>query len=67
MPFILKGCMKCGGDVSLERDLYGPYGDCIQCGEHYENISSTVPDLNKRKDRGSHRVNYGIKEGDAIL
>ena len=28
----LKACKRCGGDVSLECDIYGVYAECIQCG-----------------------------------
>ena len=28
----IKACKRCGGDVSLECDVYGVYGECIQCG-----------------------------------
>ena len=28
----LKGCPRCGGDVSLTRDIHGPYVTCLQCG-----------------------------------
>ncbi len=28
----LKGCKKCGGDLFLERDRYGSYVSCLQCG-----------------------------------
>jgi hypothetical protein len=27
-----KGCKRCGGDLSLECDIYGVYIQCIQCG-----------------------------------
>lgn len=27
-----KSCPKCGGDVYQERDAYGPYLACVQCG-----------------------------------
>ncbi len=27
-----KACKKCGGDLALERDRYGTYIACIQCG-----------------------------------
>ncbi|MFC1908829.1 hypothetical protein ACFLXD_03050 [Chloroflexota bacterium] len=27
-----KACKRCGGDLSLERDHYGTYLACIQCG-----------------------------------
>ena len=28
----LKGCPKCSGDVQLDRDQYGWYEQCFQCG-----------------------------------
>jgi len=28
----LKGCIRCGGDVSTTRDEYGWYEGCLQCG-----------------------------------
>ena len=28
----LKDCPKCGGDVLLDRDHYGWYEQCLQCG-----------------------------------
>lgn len=27
-----KACSRCGGDLCLERDKYGTYIECIQCG-----------------------------------
>jgi len=27
-----KGCKRCGGDLSIECDIYGVYIECIQCG-----------------------------------
>jgi DNA-directed RNA polymerase subunit M/transcription elongation factor TFIIS len=28
----LKACPKCHGDLYLERDQYGRYMSCLQCG-----------------------------------
>ena len=28
----LKGCPRCRGDIQYDRDLYGVYKQCIQCG-----------------------------------
>ena len=28
----LQGCHRCGGDVFIERDEYGWYQECLQCG-----------------------------------
>jgi hypothetical protein len=30
-----KACKKCGGDLSLECDIYGVYIQCIQCGANF--------------------------------
>jgi hypothetical protein len=27
-----KACKRCGGDLSVECDIYGVYIECIQCG-----------------------------------
>ena len=29
---ILKGCPKCGGDLTFSRDIHGEYVICLQCG-----------------------------------
>ena len=30
--FLLRGCPRCGGDMSVVRDHDGTYLDCVQCG-----------------------------------
>jgi hypothetical protein len=30
-----KACKRCGGDLSLECDIYGIYAQCIQCGANW--------------------------------
>ena len=32
----IKGCKRCGGNLYLERDQFGIYVSCIQCGAEYE-------------------------------
>ncbi len=32
MVIKFKGCPKCQGDLYLNRDSYGRYVSCIQCG-----------------------------------
>jgi hypothetical protein len=40
-----KACKKCGGDLSLECDIYGVYIQCIQCGANWtkEDLASSTP------------------------
>ncbi len=30
-----KACKRCGGDISVECDIYGVYAICIQCGANW--------------------------------
>lgn len=30
--FLLKSCPRCGGDLFIDRDIYGHYISCLQCG-----------------------------------
>ena len=30
--FWLKQCARCGGDLYDEKDIFGPYISCVQCG-----------------------------------
>lgn len=33
----LKACPRCKGDVHANRDMYGHYNECMQCG-HMQDI-----------------------------
>jgi hypothetical protein len=37
-----KGCRRCGGDLSLECDIYGVYATCIQCGATWSRTEMVV-------------------------
>ena len=39
----LKGCVRCRGDLSLERDQYGAYVACLQCGARVWEPGSLAP------------------------
>jgi len=35
MPYLLKGCLHCGGDLCESWDFFdGFYSSCLQCGRH---------------------------------
>jgi hypothetical protein len=42
-----KACKRCGGDLSLECDIYGVFIECIQCGATWNSKDMTPP---KAKD-----------------
>jgi len=29
---LFKACPRCGGDLHVSGDIYGPYNQCVQCG-----------------------------------
>ena len=39
----VKACKRCGGDLSLECDIYGVYAECIQCGATWSKKVMTRP------------------------
>jgi hypothetical protein len=42
-----KSCKRCGGDLSIECDIYGVFIECIQCGATYNKDEITMGDINK--------------------
>jgi hypothetical protein len=38
-----RSCKKCGGDLSLECDVYGVYIQCIQCGANWNKVDLPPP------------------------
>ena len=43
------GCLKCGGDLQLQRDRYGTYIQCFQCASINEILLEIVT-VNHRVD-----------------
>ena len=50
----LKGCKRCGGNLTLERDVYGVYVSCLQCGAVYE--TQEVRDIRRSNYRLPEKV-----------
>jgi hypothetical protein len=40
-----KACKRCGGDLSLECDIYGVYIECIQCGATWNRKDLALPTI----------------------
>jgi uncharacterized protein YbaR (Trm112 family) len=41
--FKLKACPRCRGDLREDRDKYGKYSICMQCGYHEIDTEDEVP------------------------
>ena len=41
----LKGCERCGGDVSTGRDWHGDYLQCLQCGWYRDSPGDALSHL----------------------
>ena len=39
----LKGCPRCNGDLNQERDMYGEYTACLQCGYYLNPLDEVTP------------------------
>ena len=40
--FWLKNCPRCHGDLFQERDQYGWYVSCLQCGHHLNGVEEAI-------------------------
>ena len=51
---LLKGCPRCRGDLKTDKDFYGEYRECLQCG-YMEDIDRAnrnqepTPERDKRR------------------
>ena len=41
----LKGCERCGGDVSRGRDWHGDFARCLQCGWYKDEPGDAMSEL----------------------
>ena len=48
--FHLKGCPKCRGDLFFEKDFYGSYFKCLQCGL-FVDLDVQVPGQNTGQNK----------------
>jgi hypothetical protein len=46
-----KACRRCGGDLSLECDIYGVYAECIQCGAAWSKKDLMLPATRKADNK----------------
>ena len=38
-----KACPRCGGDVCRNRDTFGVYHQCVQCGREFRQTTMPTP------------------------
>lgn len=51
----LKTCPRCKGDVLLDRDKYGWYEQCLQCG-YLCDLQPIIPVKQQRADEEKKKV-----------
>lgn len=44
--FKFRGCPRCHGDLMIDKDQYGWYEECMQCG-YSRDLRSVVPEMDK--------------------
>ena len=57
MVMKLKSCPRCKGDVMLDRDQYGWYEQCMQCG--YLCDVKSIVDVSQPQIRTKKKVTTG--------
>ncbi|RJQ37641.1 MAG: hypothetical protein C4555_06025 [Dehalococcoidia bacterium] len=65
MAIRLKSCPKCGGDVRIDRDEYGWFEQCIQCG--YERDLETIVVKPQHPQRGEPQKGGNWHHGNVEL
>ncbi len=57
--FKFRGCPRCHGDLMIDKDQYGWYEECMQCG-YSKDLRSVVPEADKAammpRKRRQHRT-----------
>ncbi len=53
MMLSLKNCPRCKGDMQSNRDVYGPYTECLQCG--HMDYSGTITTAGTRLKKGAKK------------
>ncbi len=60
-----KSCTRCGGNLSLERDEYGAYVACIQCGAQWNEVTparNTSELIDRRPLEMAKRVAVAVRK-----
>ena len=53
---ILKACPRCRGDLNSDRDIYGEYLECVQCGYMQDRDSGQRSSGNARHGAPSSHI-----------
>jgi hypothetical protein len=52
MTTFLKACPRCQGDVHINKDMYGEYKECLQCGYMVDIVKPSpfaIPEIKAKK------------------
>ena len=52
---LLKSCPRCGGDLHYNRDMFGQYFACIQCGYYLTDVEEIELRLLLLVPTGTHK------------
>jgi predicted nucleic-acid-binding Zn-ribbon protein len=62
--FHLKKCPRCTGDLYFDKDQFGPFVTCLQCGYSRDLIVTTQSETTPRSRRSSGGRHLNAKDGD---
>ncbi len=63
-----KACPRCSGDVKLDRDNYGVYAKCLQCGfnRDFQTRRDVVPSSGSGSLFGPEVIAADVPEDDQL-
>lgn len=64
--FWLKNCPRCSGDIYAEKDTFGPYIACVQCGFQKDIPEQVFEMVNIRKVVPSPSIKQGLAVGAEV-
>ena len=61
-----KSCPRCNGDILLDRDHYGWYGQCLQCGYQHD-LKSIVEAQQQAEIKNKMAASESYEQGSLSL
>lgn len=62
----LKSCPKCRGDLYGDRDHYGWYVTCLQCGNYLVQAEEVPPELSRHVGRVTQPAKADSRDTDLM-
>ena len=62
----LKSCLRCSGDIYIDKDFDGWYEHCLQCGYLRPVSDPEAPQIHIADNREKQAIGAGLIKGNAV-